>query len=306
MAFYPIGKSISEFRNRNHISQEEFCEGICSVPNLSRIESGKQNPSKKVLEALLSRAGIPIGINNVMVSEDELRRSEIESQITYSLMNADFNCKNLLDQYWNKQDKIDILSKQYYYWAEGTYYFLHEKKYDLGLQLFFDSIKLTYPKFEIDNLPENKLFTLQELKIINSLAISYHILENKKVTDQLFKYLISYYQNNKIDETIYASQYPLVLFNYINSFNSKDYGEETISLCNKGIDCNVAYRKLTLTAEFLLIKGFSYCNLNNKEEGKKYIQQSFTLFEIQKQKNYIEKYTKIANKRYNLGLTYEK
>ena len=42
MAFYLLGDCIREQRERLGVTQEELCEGICSVPTLSKIENGRQ------------------------------------------------------------------------------------------------------------------------------------------------------------------------------------------------------------------------------------------------------------------------
>ena len=78
MPLYSVGKVIKEARERlrcldkKKYSQENLCDGICSVPTLSKIECGLQNPSKKVMEALLQRLGLPIGIYNISATDKEL------------------------------------------------------------------------------------------------------------------------------------------------------------------------------------------------------------------------------------------
>ena len=52
-----IGDTIRELRRKAHLTQEELAEGICSPVSVSRIECGRQTPSRAVLDALLDRLG---------------------------------------------------------------------------------------------------------------------------------------------------------------------------------------------------------------------------------------------------------
>ncbi len=57
MSHIPFGKLVREIRNRKNISQEELCDGICSVSNLSRIENGLQIPNTITAELIVQRLG---------------------------------------------------------------------------------------------------------------------------------------------------------------------------------------------------------------------------------------------------------
>ena len=57
MGRYRLGDIIRMTRKSLSITQEELSLEICSVETLSRIESGRQNPSKDVYELLMERMG---------------------------------------------------------------------------------------------------------------------------------------------------------------------------------------------------------------------------------------------------------
>ena len=52
-----LGETIYSLRHSKGLTQEQLAEGICSPVSLSRIENGRQMPSKVILDALLSRLG---------------------------------------------------------------------------------------------------------------------------------------------------------------------------------------------------------------------------------------------------------
>ena len=57
MGRYRLGDIISMTRKSLSITQEQLCNGICSAETLSRIETGRQNPSKDTYEQLMERMG---------------------------------------------------------------------------------------------------------------------------------------------------------------------------------------------------------------------------------------------------------
>jgi transcriptional regulator with XRE-family HTH domain len=57
MGKYRLGDIICMTRKSLSITQEQLCEGICSVETLSRVENGKQNPSRDTYELLMERMG---------------------------------------------------------------------------------------------------------------------------------------------------------------------------------------------------------------------------------------------------------
>ena len=50
-----IGSIIRKRRQELGLTQEQLCRGICETVTLSRIENGKQTPSRSKLNALLQR-----------------------------------------------------------------------------------------------------------------------------------------------------------------------------------------------------------------------------------------------------------
>lgn len=53
-----LGTRIRNQREALRMSQEELCEGCCSLSNLSRIENNQQIPSHTLAKTLLERLGL--------------------------------------------------------------------------------------------------------------------------------------------------------------------------------------------------------------------------------------------------------
>lgn len=56
---FRLGTYIKKRREELDLKQEELCIGLCSVSNLSRIENGQQDPSRRLAQQLLDRLGLP-------------------------------------------------------------------------------------------------------------------------------------------------------------------------------------------------------------------------------------------------------
>ena len=55
-----LGEFIKQRRLELGLTQEQLCEGICEPMTISRIENGRQTPSRNRINALLQRLGLPI------------------------------------------------------------------------------------------------------------------------------------------------------------------------------------------------------------------------------------------------------
>lgn len=57
MGVYRVGEVIRRTREGLGITQQELCEGICTVETLSRIENGRRSPNRANFQALMERMG---------------------------------------------------------------------------------------------------------------------------------------------------------------------------------------------------------------------------------------------------------
>ena len=76
-----IGTFIKQRRKELKLTQEQVCSGICDSVTLSRIENGKQTPSKSVISALLQRLGMPEARYYVLESKNELEIEALKKDI---------------------------------------------------------------------------------------------------------------------------------------------------------------------------------------------------------------------------------
>lgn len=88
MSHNELGSLIRKLRKEHGLTQEQLAEGICSPVSISRIESGRQRPSKALLDALMDR----LGMNGYQLFESNAGSAEQQafnqlSQATWSAIN---------------------------------------------------------------------------------------------------------------------------------------------------------------------------------------------------------------------------
>ena len=77
-----LGEAIKKRRLELGLTQEQLCEGICEPITISRLENGKQTPSRNRINALLERLDMPADRYYALLSKNEL---DIEVVDCYSL-----------------------------------------------------------------------------------------------------------------------------------------------------------------------------------------------------------------------------
>ena len=76
-----LGEAIKRRRLEMGLTQEQLSEGICEPITISRLENGKQTPSRNRINALLARLGLPTDRYYALLSKKELDVEELCSQI---------------------------------------------------------------------------------------------------------------------------------------------------------------------------------------------------------------------------------
>jgi len=63
------------------LTQEELCEGICEPITISRMENGRQTPSRNRINALLQRLGLPDDRYFALLSKREEEIAALQKEI---------------------------------------------------------------------------------------------------------------------------------------------------------------------------------------------------------------------------------
>lgn len=76
-----IGEVVRRRRLELGLTQEELCEGICEPITISRLENGRQTPSRNRLNALLERLGLPADRYYALLSRNEREIETLQKEL---------------------------------------------------------------------------------------------------------------------------------------------------------------------------------------------------------------------------------
>lgn len=148
MGRYRLGDIIRMTRKSLSITQEQLSEDICSVETLSRIETGKQNPSRDVYELLMERMGRIRDRAYSMLSVSDFKVLEKMQLFEESIHSFDYNrAEYILEEIKEKLGGTD-LDKQFMLRAESLVaYRLGRISTDEFLEELQKAIRITIPKY---------------------------------------------------------------------------------------------------------------------------------------------------------------
>lgn len=296
MPQYSVGQAIKGARIRKEIQQSILCDGICSVATLSKIENGQQNPSATVMEALLERLGLPVGLYNVPVTDIRFKRTLLEQQIIHSVAGLETNIENLLKEYVNQPEQMDKFEQQFYLYMTAIQKHLRKESPSEILTLHIKAMKITFPNFSSEQLPSGRYFTATELVILNNIALEERRIGNNKKAEKILYFLKDYYESEKLDESATEKEYPVILANLSDWFEAEGRFKEEYEIAKKGLDYCLKKGKLCLLDVMAFNTGYSLVQLGKKDEGIYYIDKAFSIMELKGQKERLQKHIEYVRK----------
>lgn len=173
MGRYRLGDIVSMTRKALSITQEQLSEGICSIETLSRVESGRQNPSKDVYELLMERMGRVRERAYSMQSVSDFKALDLIRKFDKTLQAYDYHRADYILEDIVKMLGSTPLDKQFVIRAEGLVnYRLGRISTDEFLEELQKAIKITIPKYGKISLT-NWPLTYSETVLILNLSTAY-------------------------------------------------------------------------------------------------------------------------------------
>lgn len=278
-----IGSIIRKRRQELGLTQEQLCHGICETVTLSRIENGRQTPSRSKVNALLQRLGMPGERYYALVSEREMEISNLQTQIT--------SC-NVLGQREQGLQKLEELEKLMEPDDQLTRQFVLRSRALLGhmengravpysfrekQMLLFRAISLTVPHFCVQNLLDN-LYSVDELKVINQIALVYADYGQTKAAVDLYGQLLLYLDEHLQSLESTRPMKILVSYNYARILCMEQQNERAIEIAKQGINCSVQSGRSSCMGGLLFVIAQSLYQLHQIEESRRYFYRSYFFY----------------------------
>ncbi len=308
---FKIGTYIRKGREDLGISQEELCQGLCSVSSLSRIENNQQNPSRNLTQQLLGRLGLPsdrfialwgqkdIAAGALMreVRTDILQYSRLLNRKQPQMREKLGRKLKELTEFVDADDQIVqqyLLAHQALIGGEDGPYSSEEK---LAMQL--EAIRLTCPKFDPEDFQRGH-YSIDESRLINQIANTYSEMKQRKRAIDMYRQLLKYIEKNDRELSGYAGHFCLVAHNYAIDLTLEKRHPEAVEIAEKGRKVCLEFGDFQFLPGFLAIQAECYYFLNEKEKCKELYRLAYYTYaafgdetnrEIMRQE--IKKYLKI-------------
>ena len=279
MGLYPIGGLLRRYRTEHNISQQELCDGICSVPTLSRIENGERLPTKANFDALMQRMGYSGEACDIYCCEQEYEIHEIKYQLREVILKNEYEVADglLKKLVLFPESKTENVHKQFVLYMSA----LIESKgiyTQETIEKLEAAIKITirhYGEIKICNL----LLTCDEIRILNSIAVAYGQNGNLRKAIQIFYELKDYMEERYISSEEKIKFYPGILYNLSKALGLEKRYDECIDLCDFAIKKLNEYRVMSHLG--LIIFNKVWCMImmkKNSEENlecRQYLLQAY-------------------------------
>lgn len=190
MKLYGIGNALLYFREKEKLSQDEVCNGICPVATLSRIETGNREYDSLITETLMSRIGKTVYKYEFVLDDTDYFYYDLRMKIEKSIKEHMISETERLIHEYEAHMPEDKLHKQY----------ILLKRFQLGVQknesqekliLYLqDAIQITKPD-EKSNGNMKQLFSTIEIEIIYQLFL-YHVYSEERL-DDIIGFMETYY-----------------------------------------------------------------------------------------------------------------
>lgn len=169
MKLYDIGNTLIYYRTLYKLSQNQLCEGICSVATLCRIEAGEREADWMLCEALLSRLGRNIHQFEFVLNEEDYKLCELRYKIEECMEEENVGeGKVFLSQYRNLMPAHQVLHRQFVLFYQAMILKCTNCNAEEVRILLQQAIHLTRPNFAVPSA-QIRLFGSMETKIIYEL-----------------------------------------------------------------------------------------------------------------------------------------
>ena len=264
---YNIGEYIKNRRKVLGITQDELADGICSVMTLSRIERGDQFPHDYTLIQILQRLGLSGSEMFLLVNSEQFIISQLRFDIRRAYIQENYDeAKKILRENKDQISKLSPFDRQTFETIDILLK-IRDKEYDdnEALERLEAALRLTHKQYSKVNLP--KLFTYEEILLLNNIAIRYAHLDDLKTAIDMLYCIKDFYDKRVCDIEEALRTEAMVLYNLSKLLGLAGRIDECLAICEQGINFGIKTRRCSSLARTLYNKAY-VLNMRNKPGDK--------------------------------------
>ena len=299
-----LGEYIKQRRLDLGLTQEQLCDGICEPMTLSRLENGKQTPSRNRINALLQRLGLPDDRYFALLSKNELEMEALQKEIVAC------NVTEQVAEGFEKLAQFEALAAPDDQIAQQ---FILSSKVLLGrldgrympreqIDMLMQAIRLTVPRFDLENI-ESFLYTKDEITIINQIGLAYSDDGQNKKAAEIYYQLLRYVRKHFKETITLIGALPLVLYNYARVLDLCGRYEEGAELAQECRKACIQYGHYQELPRCLEIEAECRHFMGDEEISKELYYQSYYLCKVVEYQVGLEIVKKEAKEYLNLTLS---
>lgn len=161
-----LGRVLRYYREQNHYSQGEVCNGLCSVATLARIEQGERISDSLLGESLLGRIGRELSVFELILNEEDYQLYKLREQIQTEMVRHDVDTAlEQLKKYRQQMDGSPRLNEQFCLFCEVKCDVTLEKAADEIKEKALAALRLTKPQEELW-FTHRQLYTQTEIELL--------------------------------------------------------------------------------------------------------------------------------------------
>jgi len=284
-----IGETIRLERRKSGQTQEQLCDGLCDPATLSRIETGKQTPSRTLASALLQRLDLPHDRYYAFLSANEAEAEALRTKIDrytarfyQSLGKEKQQARLEVLKHLTRLEAVtepgDNINRQYIAAMravlgreDGAYSF------EVKLYMLLEAIRMTVPRFDPETL-ERRLYSIDETKIISQIAEAYSEAGEHEKAAGIFNQLLTYVRKHSQDVTHPSRYLSPAALNCSRELCLACRYEEALDVAELGRKTCLDYGYCQSLPGLLAVIAECRCVMGEYEQGRELYSQAYYLF----------------------------
>lgn len=274
-----IGDYLRTYREAKGYLQEEICDGICSVPTLSRIEAGGKIVDFLMIEAFLSRMKIERSEYEFVLDEEDYYAYKRREEIEILVKNRNYEQAEKCMEVYRKQYVAEKLHGQFLAFQEALLEKAKSKpEWGKVRKLFLGALAVTAPEHR-KKFEKREILSNLELSCITEII---YCIEERGDREKEYEELYAYFTWNCKREGFFPLPYRSAMQYYAECLYKNGKYERCVQICDEAIKELFRTSKAENRGELFLLRAKAREEKGNmtQEESSLCIKDFLTAYHI--------------------------